>query len=47
MAYEKIASFHSAEEFRAFLESKGYEIPIRTDLSGELKLAEKVRHRAS
>ena len=45
MAYEKIASFHSAEEFRAFLESKGYEIPIQTDLSGELKLAEKVRHR--
>ncbi len=42
MSYERITSFRTADDFAAFLERENYAIPFQADLSGQLKLAEKV-----
>ena len=46
MSYERITSFRAADDFAAFLERENYAIPFLADLSGQLKLAEKVPYRS-
>ncbi|MCQ2379741.1 MAG: hypothetical protein MJ025_02295 [Victivallaceae bacterium] len=43
--YERVASFATPSDFRKFIESKGYSIPMVDELPEKMKLAEKVQYR--